>query len=337
MISTEDFISDLKEELLLHLEYCSGYLSESSYIRRISQLYNFDQYLVERLYSKPNAIDYEIVHSWIKRFENMADQTVMTYVNALRKFLIFLSKISNISVYVPPTHKCDDSYIPYIFTDEEMARIYEIIDNYVPGITNTLPFIQIEYPLIIRLLDSNGFRLNELITSKRKDINLSTGVFSMLNTKNERQRFVPITDAMNIMIQQYCERIKIINKPDAYLFPRRDITEPLLRADISSRFRDTLIAAQIRTPGTNSHQRGPCVHCLRHRFTFRSVKQLMAAGIHMEDSIPYLSIYLGHSSLNETEKYLKFVAEWFPDEIKKFDDFSDSIFPDLDIWNDWMI
>ena len=37
---------------------------------------------------------------------------------------------------------------------------------------------------------------------------------------------------------------------------------------------------------------------------------------------PYLSIYLGHDSLKETEKYLKFSSEMFPDAMELFDSYT---------------
>ena len=42
------------------------------------------------------------------------------------------------------------------------------------------------------------------------------------------------------------------------------------------------------------------------------------AGRHLDDAIPYLSIYLGHENLDETSKYLKFSNEMFPDAIDLF-------------------
>lgn len=76
-------------------------------------------------------------------------------------------------------------------------------------------------------------------------------------------------------------------------------------------------------------ERGPCFHCLRHVFVLNSFKQLTSQGISMDDSVPYLSIYLGHSNLMQTERYMKFTTDMFEDELQKFADYSDSIFPEV--------
>lgn len=38
-------------------------------------------------------------------------------------------------------------------------------------------------------------------------------------------------------------------------------------------------------------------------------------GRHLDDAVPFLSVYLGHAGINETAKYLKFSNELFPEAI----------------------
>ncbi len=53
-------------------------------------------------------------------------------------------------------------------------------------------------------------------------------------------------------------------------------------------------------------------------------------GVRIDDAVPYLSIYLGHNSLAETQKYLKFNTEIFPDVLDRFGDFTSNIFPEVE-------
>ena len=78
------------------------------------------------------------------------------------------------------------------------------------------------------------------------------------------------------------------------------------------------------------HERGPCLHCMRHVFAFKSFAKAEQEGRHLDDEIPYLSVYLGHESLNETEKYLKFSNEMFPESIYAFGDFMSGLMPEVD-------
>ena len=46
----------------------------------------------------------------------------------------------------------------------------------------------------------------------------------------------------------------------------------------------------------------------------------------------YLSTYLGHDSLYETEKYLKYSGNYFEDTLTKFNDYSGELFPEVIIY-----
>lgn len=42
--------------------------------------------------------------------------------------------------------------------------------------------------------------------------------------------------------------------------------------------------------------------------------------------MPFLSVYLGHHDMDETEKYLKFSGDMFPEYIELFEDFASGVF-----------
>lgn len=333
MVENLDFASELSDVLKQHLAICKCSLDKNSYVRRIAQLHDIDQYFHNVSYKAGDPISEKQVNDWIQLHSHLADRTIMTYVSALRRFLTFYSQSTGTAAYIPPLHKFDDIYIPYYFTDEDMEMIYNLVDSYEPGISNTIPFIYVELPLIIRLLDSNGFRLNELLAIRMEHVDLDYGVFRMVNTKNNRQRYVPLSDEMTIMVRQYSRVMGLRENTVMCLFPRRNPFEPLHRGDVTERFRKILVKAGIRAEKSEKRfQRGPCVHCLRHRFVLKSIKLLLAHGICLEDTVPYLSLYLGHDSISETEKYLKFAADLFPEELSKFDSASAELLPDEKIW-----
>ena len=56
--------------------------------------------------------------------------------------------------------------------------------------------------------------------------------------------------------------------------------------------------------------------------------------MHLDDAVPYLSIYLGHNKLKETEKYLSFSAEMYPDELQGFENIMEANLPDDGMWDD---
>ena len=46
---------------------------------------------------------------------------------------------------------------------------------------------------------------------------------------------------------------------------------------------------------------------------------------------PYLSVYCGHESLVESEKYMNFSSELFVEDMLLFADFTESLFPEVDL------
>ena len=106
-----------------------------------------------------------------------------------------------------------------------------------------------------------------------------------------------------------------------------NISEPLTPHGARDKFNYILKQAGIFLPCRKRKQRGPCLHCLRHVFVFKAFSNSEKNGQRIDDIIPYLSIYLGHDSLRETEKYLKFSSELFPDEMKLFEQYTTQVFP----------
>ncbi len=331
------FKSSLAEYFVLHLEERKSSLSASSYRRDVYHLHDFDDYLYSISFKDGDRIDEALITKWTRLHDEMAAKTIMTYVNNVRFFLRFYSRASGETVYIPPTYPADDTYVPYLFTDEEMDTIYNLVDNYESGNTNSLPYILIEFPTIIRLLDSSGFRIAEVCVIQMKDVDLKHGILKLINTKGEKQRLVPLSDTMAELLRQYCRVMGLSEGTSACLFPRHSYFEPLKASDIKNRFRNVLVKAGIREDRLYDNNRGPCLHCLRHRFVLKAIRLLLAAGITIEDAIPYLSVYLGHKSIRETEKYIKFAADLFPEEMNKFFASSEELYPDDRVWDDCMV
>lgn len=61
----------------------------------------------------------------------------------------------------------------------------------------------------------------------------------------------------------------------------------------------------------------------------KSFAQAERAGRSAENSIPYLSVFLGHYDMDGTEKYLKFSSDMFPEYTALFEDYAASVFPEV--------
>ena len=119
-------------------------------------------------------------------------------------------------------------------------------------------------------------------------------------------------------------------KNEGWLFPSQLADSHISDRAIKHRFKTVLKSNSIQLQGRKKFERGPCLHCFQHVFAFKSFAQAERSGIHVDDEIPYLSIYLRPESLDETSKYLKFSNEMFPEAIDCFGDLMEELMPEVD-------
>lgn len=286
-------------------------------------LKDFDSYLET---NGSRSISKDTIDGWIQTLHG-ADSTVSHTVGTIRRFTEFLVQ-SGIHAYVPDVPKVRDSYMPHIFTDGEIARIIEMADSYPSRGNNTVPHIRAMLPMIIRISLCCGLRLSEVINLRKRNFNASDGVLVLEVAKDNKQRIVPMHESLSMLLQKYCIVMGVIGQPDAWLFPGKDDSAHISLKTVDNRFQLILREINISRPD-KKYERGACFHCLRHTFVQRSFVQLKEMGISVDNSIPYLSIYLGHSNLRQTERYMKFTTDMFIDEFQKFAAFSGDAFPEV--------
>lgn len=325
------FSSCIKDQISMYLAQLKETVTEKTFSDRTYQLSTLDKYLCDNDIND-EYLSQEILSGWILSLPQLKPKTIAKYQKTVISFLKFKAALGY-KTYIPSIKKTSDDYIPYFFSENEMKKIYEIIDNYPSRIPPELPFINIEFPMIVRILDGCGTRLGETIRIQMKDIDLEHGVIILRHTKKDKERLVPISDSLCEILESYCQYLGIVNSPDCFVFPKDNFSSHIEDYSIQNRFHKALILAGIITGETNDRERGPCIHCLRHRFALKACKQLEELGIRTDDSVPYLSLYLGHESLQESEKYLKNSLMQFPDQIEKYGEMVTSILPNEDIWD----
>ena len=302
-------------------------LSDSAKKHELCYLRRFDAYVAKQLKTY-GGITEPFVNEWVGSLSGKSG-SVENEVVVIRQFLTYLG-LSGECVCLPVVPKVRDDYVPYIFSDEELSIIFASADNIVLKDPKADPYIVIEFPVIIRLLYSCGLRVGETVKISMPDVDLDNGILRMLNTKGNKHRLVPMSSAMADILTRYCMAMGLYGKNPGWLFPSSRNNEHMSAEAVKSRFSSILSANGIRLENRKKHERGPCLHCFRHVFAFKSFSQAERQGRHLDDSIPFLSIYLGHDGINETAKYLKFSNELFPEAIDAFGDFMSGLLPEVD-------
>ena len=159
--------SVFRAEISDHIAMRSSIYSERTMRATVSVLLEFDGYLCDiGLYEK--KLNEPIVENWIQGLSGKS-HTVAGKVSQLRLFCKHLHT-GGIDAYIPPAYKARDEYVPYLFSDEEYEQIFCTADNINFSVNQANPWIQIEFPVILRLLYSCGLRLGEVLSLQIQNI-----------------------------------------------------------------------------------------------------------------------------------------------------------------------
>lgn len=290
--------SEIKEFLTIR----QASKSKSAYDHDVQILWLFDQYMCV-INCRRKDLGEQQVTGWINTLTGKTS-SIANKVIVVRKFLEFLNGYG-IKGVIPCVPKVHDDYLSYIFSGDELCRIFEQADTYLPVQSNVkYAMLHIQMPVVLRIMYGCGLRIGETLSLKMADVDLDVGILILRHPKGEKQRIVPMHQTLTAVLEKYCRAMGIIADPEAFMFGTADGTASVACSATWYRFDKILQKAGISMPGRKKHERGPCLHCLRHVFVFKSFIQTEQMGIPVDNTVPYLSIFLGHDSLKETEKYL---------------------------------
>ena len=121
----------------------------------------FDRLTVERGETSI-GITKELSDVWCIRRPNEKDGTRYNRISSLSLFARFLCA-RGIPSYVPEVPRFKTSFVPYIFSKDEIGRIFSACDHILPkSISPNGPHIMM--PVLFRLLYSTGLRLGEALS-----------------------------------------------------------------------------------------------------------------------------------------------------------------------------
>jgi integrase/recombinase XerD len=204
------------------------------------------------------------------------------------------------------------TYLPYIFSDKELGALLTSVDTFCEKTTSE--HASLVFPLLFRILVGCGLRITEAISIEKQDVNLEKGILLLLNTKNEKERLVPMADSLCEACRKYAFKIQLIRKTNEskYFFPNPE-GKPYPARTAYARFRQALWHANISHGGRG---KGPRLHDLRHTFAVSVLKKWVLEGKNLTTAMPYLSAYMGHVGLRATQHYVKLTSDMFPELIK---------------------
>ena len=285
--------------------------------------------------SDNTELNNDLLQSWIYSLKK-PETTITGYKEIINGFLKYLNAIGvSAPLFIIP--RKGSSYIPHSFTDEEWSNLIYCADQYM-AYTHRYDskYQSASFCVLLRLLFGCGLRLGEALHLEISDIDWANQIILVKKAKNKKQRYVPMTDSMAQILQAYIIRSADNIQTQKFVFQSTKGHEPSPFSQDWAKARMNVIlkAAGIEKRDIPESYRGICLHCLRHTFTIRSFQKQHRNGKTLEEAVPYISAYLGHSDITGTDKYLNACYDLYEDDHELFASYTKkhSIIPE--VWDE---
>lgn len=256
----------------------------------------------------------QLVDRWIEKtaWENETNRSLR--ISVLRGLGEFMARVGYEAVVIPTrlAPMKDYAYTPYIFSERELGLVLAGVDRVCAGSFSS--HAKLAFPLVFRILIGCGTRIGETVRIEKKDLDLETGSLVLRNTKNHKERLIPMAASLTERCRTYTASTRSIRRfaDSPWLFPNHD-RRPYSAGTAYTMFRNALRSAGISHGGRG---KGPRLHDLRHTFAVRLLNKWVGEGKNLTTALPYLAIYMGHEGLKASQHYLRLTAVMFPQLVK---------------------
>ncbi|MDR1536764.1 MAG: tyrosine-type recombinase/integrase [Clostridiales bacterium] len=280
------------------------YNAESKNLRQFSRF-------TEGFNFRKETLPEEVVKAWIEKRPNDSDRTRYARFALIKIFAEYMTRM-NYLAYVPSREevgKCRKSFIPYIFTHDEIRRFFAAVDEMTLSCHSIAPRRHLIMPVLFRALYCCGLRVSEATELRGADVDLQSGILTIKDTKFGKSRYVPMSPELTEIYRDYA-KTRLVGKGDGDWFFAAPDGGHYGGKGIYQIFRELLWKAGISHGGRG---KGPRVHDFRHTFAVHCLQKWVSNGADITSALPRLKEYLGHSNFETTEQYLRMTAEVYPE------------------------
>ena len=196
-------------------------------------------------------------------------------------------------------------YVPHIYTDQELAALFAQTDRC--HYDSQVPFRHLVMPVLFRTIYACGLRASEARLLRFGDVDLVRGVLTIRDAKGGKDRQVPVSEPLRDRLADYLTPGRRANRRGLVL-PRHG------RAAADARqHRQEFPPVPVAGPHSPRRQgpRPPRPRSSPHDGG-QQPAVWFAAGEDVGALLPVLQAYMGHSSIADTDYYLRLTAESYP-------------------------
>ncbi len=245
---------------------------------------------------------------WKENYGSADNNTWFGRLGMVRRFAFWLAEHDD-ETEIPPSQLVAGRYrrrVPYIYAPKQIADIVAEAGR----LTSPYGLRAALWQTLFGLIAVTGMRVNEALSLDQHDIDLDNAVLVVRNTKNGKDRQLPINKDTATRLASYANlRDRLVDDQSRRFFIKED-GEPA--GDCGARYNFAQVSQNIglRSPQSfNRHGHGPRIHDLRHSFAVHTILDWFRDGRDIECEMYKLSTYLGHSKPEHTFWYIEAVPE----------------------------
>lgn len=271
------------------------------------------------------ALSKELVEEWCARRPNETVTTWSHRTNYVRQLSTYLFNLGYDAYISNHSQAKRETVVPYIYSDAELDAIFTATDSLVQR-RDSPHYCLFPLPAMIRMLAGTGMRLGEAVDLLDRDVDIELNCLTLRDTKNGRERLVPISESLSEVCRQYREYRSLMPYIHSDTFFVKQNGTKCTNESFGLWWDKILKKAGIPHLGK---QRGPRVHDLRHTFCVKTMARLAREGKDLYYIMPILSMYIGHLSLRATDGYVRLTSEMFPDLLSQTDSICTYVLPEF--------
>lgn len=315
------FQSFLTEPIQQYKTYCE--LTSSWHHDKEKIIRRFDKFCFEN-YQNNQVLPQEAVDQYFLKQETETANSCRARVFPAIGLIRYMNIHGFCSIDIPEIpDNMPCTYVPHIMTDEELRNFFTVCDT-LPKYSSLVEDYnrRLTVPVIFRLLYSSGLRPYEARMIEVDDINLETGVVRIREVKGKYQHHIVLHDTVIKMMAEYDQEIKHFYPDRKYFFPGNAKTPFVSQQWLSRNFKELWSVVN------NSYSRP---YDFRHNYAIRNINSWEGGNLSEQYSkLVYLSLSMGHRSLNSTRYYYAYSPTMAELICKRTSEGIDMILPEID-------
>tara|TARA_R110002050_G_scaffold83619_1_gene178825 strand:- start:4240 stop:5184 length:945 start_codon:yes stop_codon:yes gene_type:complete len=205
---------------------------------------------------------------------------------------------------------------PYVYSREELKRIFDAALNYQKNRSKTDPFM---VQMVLVMTYTLGLRIHETLAIKLENIDMKESVITINDSKFYKSRLVPFNLQLKKKLEIFFEWRKQQGQPqdmESYFFLCKD-GNPLKTEVMNDIFQRIRKKADIKREDNAVYQ--PRIHDLRGTFAVNRLTSWYQENKDVQKLLPLLSVYLGHKYLAHTSVYLSMTDNLLKEANNRFE------------------